>query len=119
MSCRKIADVDGSGKQTRWTLQGFVLVRGVDGEYVFRSPDEGGVTIIVRTDSVGFEEMTKRELGVKLVFKEGKFEPLDKMPLEERQEREADEKYREERGIDFDGKPIVYPDGIADIEEGS
>ncbi|GAH70529.1 unnamed protein product, partial [marine sediment metagenome] len=51
MSCRRIADVgDGSGKQTRWTLQGFVLVRDGGGEYVFRHPDEGGVTIIVKTD---------------------------------------------------------------------
>ena len=80
----RISDFDemtGSGKQTRWTLQGFVLVRENEGEYVFRHPDEGGVTIIVRTDSTTFREMVQqRELGVKLVFKEGKFEPLTKDP---------------------------------------
>lgn len=29
--------------------------------------------------------------------------------LEERTEREGDEKYREERGLDFEGKPITHP----------
>ena len=38
--------------------------------------------------------------------------------LEERREREAAEKYREEHGLDFEGKPIVYP-GDEKPEEGS
>ncbi len=36
-------------------------------------------------------------------------EKVEEETLEERVEREADEKYREKHGLDFYGKPIVYP----------
>lgn len=38
--------------------------------------------------------------------------------LEEKVEREADEKYRDEHGLNFDGSPIVYP-GEEEKEEAS
>ena len=41
-----------------------------------------------------------------------------KETLEEKVEREADEKYRDEHGLNFDGSPIVYP-GEEEKEEGS
>ena len=82
MACHRIFnEVTGDGKQIRWTLTGFELIKSGGGKYVFKHPDNN-VVITVKSISGVFQTMVDHELGVKLVFKEGKFERLDKDPTE-------------------------------------
>lgn len=80
----------------------FIPEEDVDRARLARIP-EGSNEVFVYTTLDGGDDGCQEALVIHI----GHIPPL---PLEERQEREADEKYREEHGLDFYGKPIVYPD---------
>ena len=58
--CFAMAEITGTSAMTRWIMKSFELVGRDGGEYIFKHPNND-VTIIVKTDNIGFLEMIKRK----------------------------------------------------------